>query len=241
MMRLNKFLALCGLGSRRKCESLIQAGRITVEGNIVRSLSIIVDENYQTVTVDGKKVIPPDQVVYILLNKPGGYVTTARDELRRKTVMDLLPDHIRVFPVGRLDKDTTGALLLTNDGQLAFQLTHPKFYVNKIYRVTLSKPISENHILKLRSGVFLEEGITSPCSVEIIQQDRSKIEIVLHEGRKRQIRRMLKSLGYQVMNLERIQFATLTLSNLKPGEWRYLSDQELSELKAAMLDHNGGK
>jgi len=230
MMRLNRFLALCGLGSRRKCESLIQGGRVVVDGNIIHSFSTTVDENKNIVTVDGKRVTPPDQFVYILLNKPIGYVTTTSDELGRKTVLDLLPDYLRLFPVGRLDKDSMGALLLTNDGSLAYQLMHPKFNVDKIYHVLLDKPITSEHIRKLQSGILLEEGITGPCAVKVIQNDRKRIEITLHEGRKRQIRRMLKSLGYDVVSLVRTQFATLTLSGLKPGEWRYLTDREITDL-----------
>ena len=239
MMRLNRFLALCGLGSRRNCESLILAGRVAIDGNIVQSLGITIDEKQNRVTVDGKPVVPPKEFIYILMNKPGGYVTTARDERGRKTVLDLLPDQTRVFPVGRLDKDTTGALLFTNDGHLAFQLMHPKFSVDKIYQAYLNKPIIDSHILKLQAGVQLEEGITSPCKISIKSKDRKKIEIILHEGRKRQIKRMFQVLGYQVVSLERIQFATLTSKGLQPGRWRYLTDQEASVLKSLVKGQNG--
>jgi 23S rRNA pseudouridine2605 synthase len=239
MMRLNRFLALCGLGSRRKCESLIQAGRVAIDGNIVESLGTNVDEKESIVTVDGTRISPPQKLIYILLNKPKGYVTTASDELGRTTVLDLLPDKFRLFPIGRLDKDTMGVLLLTNDGALAFQLMHPKFKVDKIYQVSLNKPINNAHVQKLQSGILLEEGVTSPCQVKIIGSDRKKIEIILHEGRKRQIRRMLKSLGYEVVNLIRTQFGTIALKKLKPGEWRYLTDQEVAELKTRVSGNNG--
>lgn len=238
MMRLNKYLAWCGFGSRRNCESLIQSGRVAVDGNIIKSLGTTVDEKKVKVTVDEKPVSPPEQSVYILLNKPIGYVTTVNDELGRDTVMDLLPDCTRVFPVGRLDKNSSGALLLTNDGELAFRLMHPRFRVDKIYRVNINKPITDRHIRKLESGIFLEEGLTNRCSVKIVQQDRKKLEIILHEGRKRQIRRMLNSLGYRVLSLERIQFATLSSSTLKAGQWRYLSDQEIKALKTLCLNSN---
>lgn len=238
-MRLNRFLALCGLGSRRKCESMIQAGRVAIDGNIIKSLSTIVDGRNNIVTVDGKRVSPPDQFIYILLNKPKGYITTASDELDRKTVLDLLPKSFRVFPVGRLDKNTMGALLLTNDGHLAFQMMHPKFNVDKLYHVSLNQPISDSHINKLQSGVLLEDGITSSCKVRVLRKDRKKIEIILHEGRKRQIRRMLQSLGYDAISLVRIQFATLTLAGLKPGEWRYLTDREIADVKAVVSGENG--
>jgi len=233
-MRLNRFLAQCGLGSRRKCESLIQAGRVAIDGIVVKSLSTIVDNSNNIVTVDGQRVSPPDIFIYILMNKPEGYVTTASDELGRKTVMDLIPKSIRVFSVGRLDKNSSGALLLTNDGQLAYRLIHPKFNVDKIYRVTLNQAIRDIHIRKLQSGVVLEDGITNPCRIKVIRNDRTQIEITLHEGRKRQIRRMLKSLGYEVERLIRIQFASLNLAGLKPGEWRYLTEKEVSELKAVV-------
>ena len=238
MMRLNRYLALCGCGSRRKCELLIQAGRVAVDGNIAKSLSTTVNELANIVTVDGKQVSPPDELTYILLNKPRGYVTTASDELGRKTILDLLPENFRLFPVGRLDKNTTGALLLTNDGHLAYQLMHPKFNVDKIYHVSLNKPVINKDIHKLQSGVLLAEGLTSPCKVKVIRKDRTKIEIIIHEGRKRQIRRMLKSLDYKVLNLSRTQFATLTLTGLKPGEWRYLTDKEIADLKATAPDYN---
>ncbi len=239
MMRLNKFLALCGIGSRRNCESLILAGKVAIDGNIVQSLSINIDEKQDHVTVDGKRVVPPQEFIYILMNKPSGYVTTARDERGRKTVVDLLPAHTRLFPVGRLDKDTTGALLFTNDGHLAFQLTHPKFSVNKVYQVFLNKPIINRHVNKLRVGVQLEEGMTGPCKVNIRSRDRKKVEIILHEGRKRQVKRMFQALGYQLVSLERIQFARLTLKGLQPGRWRYLTDQEVAVLKSLVKGQNG--
>lgn len=239
MMRLNRYLAWCGLGSRRQCESLILAGRVTVDGNVVRSLSVTIDETKNQVAIDGKRVVPPQKFIYILMNKPAGYITTARDELGRKTVLELLPDLFRVFPVGRLDKNTTGALLFTNDGQLAFQLVHPKFSVDKIYQACLNKPISDRDIVKLKTGIQLEEGVTSPCKVKVIGRDQKKIEITLHEGHKRQVKRMLKALGYQVVSLERIQFASLTLKGLQPGKWRYLTDQEVAELKSLVKGSNG--
>lgn len=238
-MRLNRYLALCGLGSRRKCESLILAGRVAIDGDIVRSLSVTIAEKQNQVTVDGKPAVPPQSLIYILLNKPGGYVTTASDELGRKTVLDLLPGNLRVFPVGRLDKDTTGALLFTNDGQLAFQLMHPKFNIDKVYQATLNRPIIKEDIRKLQSGIYLEEGRTSPCKIKILNRDSKRIEIILHEGRKRQVKRMLRTVGYRVVSLERIQFAKLTLANLQPGQWRYLTTQEISDLNSLVTGQNG--
>ena len=233
-MRLNKYLALCGLGSRRKCELLIQAGRVAVDGEIVTSLAATVDNEKNTIAVDEQVVSPPEKYTYILLNKPKGYVTTASDELGRKTVLDLVPENFRLFSVGRLDKDTTGALLITNDGQLSFQLMHPKFNVEKRYQVLLDKAITTKDVQKLQSGIKLEDGLTNLCDVKITRQDRKEIEMIIHEGRKRQIRRMLKFLGYEVQNLVRIRFATLTLAGLETGEWRNLTDQEVADLKKTL-------
>lgn len=232
MMRLNRYLALCGLGSRRKSDALIQAGLVTVNGTIVQSLSQVINEKTDRVTVAGQKISQPDRLVYLILNKPRGYVTSASDELGRKTVMQLVPNDYRVFSVGRLDKETEGALLLTNDGNLAFQLMHPSFQIDKIYHVKLNMPISQKHVRKLASGIMLEDGITHKCEVKVIGHARRKIEMTLHEGRKRQIRRMLQALGYQVTDLVRIQFASLSIKNLKPGEWRFLTDQEIARLKS---------
>ncbi len=238
MMRLNRFLAWCGLGSRRKCESFIEEGRVAIDGIVVNSLSTYVDDQKNIVTVDGKSVSPPAKYIYVLMNKPKGYVTTASDERGRKTVLDLLPDHFRVFPVGRLDKETTGALLLTNDGALAFRLLHPKFDIAKVYQVSLDKPITNQHAQKLKAGILLEDGMTSRCQVRILDEDRNKIEVILHEGRKRQVRRMLNSVGYNVIDLVRTQFASCTIANLKPGEWRYLTDQEIVKLKAIVSEND---
>jgi len=232
MMRLNRFLALCGLASRRKSEALIHAGLVAVNGTVVNSLSQTIDEKNDLVTVNGQKISQPDRLVYLLLNKPKGYVTSARDELGRKTVMHLVPDDYRVFSVGRLDKETTGVLLLTNDGKLAFQLMHPRYQIDKIYRVTLNKPITQQHIRKLMSGIVLEDGITQKCEVKVIGSDHCSIEMTLHEGRKRQIRRMMEAMGYQVIDLVRTKFASLTTTGLKPGEWRFLTNQEIARLKS---------
>ena len=238
MMRLNKYLAQCGLGSRRKCELYIQAGRVAVDGTITRSLATTIDENKNVITVDGKQIYLPHEFKYVLLNKPKDCVTTTRDELGRKTVLDLVPQEFRLFPVGRLDKDTTGALLLTNDGDLAFQLMHPRFNVDKKYQVLLNKSIIRKDIRKLQSGILLEDGLTGSCNVSVIRQDRKTIEIIIHEGRKRQIRRMLKALNYKVVHLTRTQYATLTLAGLKPGEWRYLTREEIAGLKKLTPGNN---
>ncbi len=237
-MRLNRFLAWCGLGSRRKCEDLIRAGRVAIDGQTATSLGTQIDEHHQIVTVDGKRVTPAEKFIYIVMNKPIGYITTAQDELGRKTVMQLLPDDMRVFPVGRLDKNTQGVLLFTNDGALAFQLLHPRFVINKVYEAKIDKPISTEHLRQLQSGVQLEDGMTHPCQVRILQRDRTRLELTLHEGRKRQVRRMLQALGYEVVSLIRTQFASIRVGELRPGKWRYLTEQEVRALKAMAMGNN---
>lgn len=232
MMRLNRFLAWCGLASRRKCEALIRAGRVAIDGHIATSLATQVDEQNQVVTVDGQRITSPTKFVYIVMNKPIGYVTTVQDELGRKTVMELLPNTIRVFPVGRLDKNTEGVLLFTNDGALAFQLLHPRFDIEKVYEAELDRPIRPEHVWQLQSGIQLEDGMTHPCQVKILGRDRMRVELTLHEGRKRQVRRMLQAIGYKVVSLVRTRFASVTLGKLRPGEWRYLSEQEVKALRA---------
>lgn len=230
-MRLNRYLSRCGLGARRKCELLIRSGRVAINGQLVTALGQTVDETHDVVTVDGQKVSPISDRLYILLHKPAGYITTVNDERGRRTVMSLIPSAYHVFPVGRLDKDTTGVLLLTNDGQLAYQLTHPKFNIDKIYRVELDAAITEAHVQQLQAGVMLEEGMTSPCQVQVSPRNRRRLTIAIHEGWKRQIRRMLASLGYHVVRLAREQFATLTVRGLAPGQWRLLTDREITRLK----------
>ena len=152
---------------------------MAIDGQVVTSLAITIDKEKNSVTVDGKQVSPPTLFTYILLNKPTGYVTTSSDELGRKTVLDLVPENFRIFPVGRLDKDTTGALLITNDGQLSFQLMHPRFNIEKRYQVLLNKPITNKDVQKLQSGIKLEDGLTSPCQVKISRQDRKAIEMII--------------------------------------------------------------
>ena len=230
MKRLNKFLAECGIASRRKCDVLIQAGRVAVDGKIVQFPGKSVDESSAEVTVDGRKISAATKFVYILLNKPKGYVTTVSDERGRKTVLDLVPNEARVFPVGRLDKDTTGALLLTNDGDLTYKLTHPKYNVEKVYQVLLSQAITERYVKKLQNGIMLEDGVTRPCFVKIISEDEQTVELTLMEGRKREIRRMFQALGYDVLKLKRTKFATLSLVRLSPGKWRYLTEEEIEKI-----------
>jgi len=231
MMRVNKFLAACGLGSRRACEQLVLAGQVTINSRQIVSLSELVDESADVVTVNGKRVALPAKFSYVLLHKPAGSVTTRSDELGRKTVLDLFPPEWNLFPIGRLDKNTTGVLLLTNDGDFAQRLAHPKFKMDKVYHVTVHRPVQDKEIRKLKSGIMLEDGLTRPCQARALDRTHKKLELILHEGRKRQVRRMVEALGLRVIRLARVKFAFLTVDGLKPGEWRRLTAQEIERLK----------
>lgn len=238
MMRLNKFLAHAGVASRRKCDEYIKAGLIKVNGKTVKRLGIVIDEENDTVSFKGKEVEINKQHIYVLLNKPQGYVTTASDEFNRDTVMDLIATPERIYPVGRLDYETTGLLLLTNDGELTNQLLHPNFKVRKVYRIFLDKVIRPIDLHKLQKGVILEDKMTLPCKITELRRidNRSYLEMELNEGRNRQIRKMFAMYNYNVEELERISFANLTLSGLKSGEWRYLTKTELKRLKEGLTN-----
>lgn len=233
MIRLNKYMAECGVASRRKCDDLIQRGKVRVNGVIERELGIKIDEFRDEVRLNERLIKPSVRHEYILLNKPRGYVTTTSDEKSRKTVLDLIETRKRVFPVGRLDKDTTGLLLLTDDGDLTYKLTHPKFNIDKIYQATLDTELKENDVGKLESGIRLEEGVTSECAIEFPRAgDLKLVEIRIHQGWKRQIRRMFAELGYDVLKLKRTGLAFLTLKGVKSGQWRRLTTKEVQQLKA---------
>jgi len=229
-MRLNRYLAQCGVASRRKCEAIIQSGRVQVNDVTIDSLGTLVDEFSDVVSIDGVRILPADKKIYVLLNKPEGYLSTVSDDRGRKTVCDLIPASLKLFPVGRLDLDTEGVLLLTNDGELAYRLTHPKFYIEKEYLACLDKPIAAKDLLRLEGGILLEEGMTAPCQARVLKNNRYVV-IVLHEGRKRQVKRMFASLNYQVLHLKRTKMAGLTVKGLEPGTWRYLTAAELKKLK----------
>lgn len=235
MVRLNKYLASCGVASRRACEKLISSGRVTVNGQIITSLGTRVDEKHDAVAVDGKQVRPALQRVYIMLNKPSGYVTTVRDTRGRPKVMDLVPAALRLFPVGRLDIDTEGLLLLTNDGELTHRLLHPRFKVAKKYRALLDREVGSEDLAKLKKGVALADGMSAPCQVHVTPEfpPGRVMELVLYEGRKRQVRRMFAALGYRVLMLRRLGFGPLALGDLPTGSWRELTAQEVAQLHMA--------
>jgi len=227
-VRLQVFLSHNGICSRRCAGEWIKAGRCSVNGKKVLEPSYPVDPDRAAVVLDGEKVVPRKKA-YILLNKPLGVVTTRKDRFAGKTVLDILPDRFRhLYPVGRLDKDTTGLLLLTNDGELTYRLTHPRFEIDKSYLAVLNRPLGKSDLRRLEKGVLIDEVPTAPCKIRC--RDGSTVEITLHEGRKRQIKRMFSALGYKVVELMRLKEAHLTLGTLKPGQWRSLSRPEIEGL-----------
>lgn len=232
-MRLNAYLARAGVASRRRADDLIRDGRVRVNGEIGQ-LNTVVGRR-DVVEVDGARV-ERQPLSYVLLHKPAGVVTTAHDPQGRPTVVGLVPHEPRVVPVGRLDVDTTGALLLTNDGDLAHRLAHPRYGVPKVYEADVMGSPSPDALARLRDGVELEDGVTAPARVRaLVQGDRStRLELTLHEGRKRQVRRMCEAVGHPVRGLRRVRYAGLDLEGLEPGEWRELTSGEVAALKAAV-------
>jgi 23S rRNA pseudouridine2605 synthase len=226
-MRLNAYLARAGVASRRRADELIKAGRVTVNGEPGRLNTFV--ESRDRVEVDGQAVTK-QILAYVLLHKPAGVVTTASDPQGRRTVLDLVEHESRVVPVGRLDADTTGALLLTNDGELAHRLAHPRYGVEKTYVAEVDGDPGNDALNRLRNGVELDDGVTAPARARHVAQGR--VELVLHEGRKRQVRRMLEAVGHPVLKLHRSRYASLEIDDLAPGEWRELSADEVEELRS---------
>ncbi len=222
----------CGVASRRKCEEMILEGRVKVNGVVVKELGFKVSDS-DTVEVGGKIIRKENEYVYYILNKPIGYVTTVKDQKGRKTVIELIPNDKRVFPVGRLDIMTDGLLLLTNDGDLAYQLTHPKHLVEKEYYVTVNGKVTQEQLSKLENGILLDDGLTAPAKAYIVieTKDRTTISLTIHEGRNRQVRRMIEAIGKKVLKLTRVRLCNLTLSDLPVGKYRSLSKKEVEELK----------
>lgn len=233
MERLQKIIARAGVCSRREAEKLILNGRVTVDDKIITELGTKVDSN-QKICVNGKPIEICAEKIYILLNKPRGYVSTAHDERGRPTVLDLIDVSERVYPVGRLDLNSEGLILLTNDGELTNLLIHPRFELEKTYRAKISGIITEEKLDKLRAGVELDDGLTAPAEIYLL--DKDLVEITIHEGRNRQIRRMFAAIGCDVKRLRRIKFAGLTLDGLKVGKYRFLTAEEVAELKNLVGD-----
>lgn len=233
LMPLNKFIAHAGVAARREAAEMVKKGLVKVNGGLITEPGHKVSSK-DDIRVNGKKVFLAKNLVYILLNKPKDYITTTDDPQGRKTVLDLIrqasPE--RVYPVGRLDRNTSGVLLLTNDGELAQKLTHPSHEVKKVYHVTLNKPLEKKDFEKILSGVVLEDG---PASVDVLAyadiKDKTQIGVEIHSGRNRIVRRIFEHLGYDVKGLDRVTFAGLTKKNVERGKWRYLSEKEVRDLK----------
>lgn len=236
-IRLNKYLANAGVCSRREADEFITSGAVTVNGTVVTELGTKVKRSDEVRFHDEPVTI--EKKVYILLNKPKDYVTTSDDPQQRKTVMDLVKDACpeRIYPVGRLDRNTTGVLLLTNDGELASKLTHPKFLKKKIYHVFLDKNVSTEDLQKIADGIELEDGEVHADAIEYAdERDHSQVGIEIHSGRNRIVRRIFEHLGYRVVKLDRVQFAGLTKKNLRRGDWRFLTEKEVETLRSGMFE-----
>ncbi|MCI8403513.1 MAG: rRNA pseudouridine synthase [Clostridia bacterium] len=236
IVRLQKYIAMSGIASRRGAESLISEGRVTVNGNKVTEQGIKVEIGADSVFVDGKPVKTKNKKYYIMLNKPVGYVSTAKDQFDRPTVVDIIKNDIsdvRIFPVGRLDYDTEGLLLLTNDGDFTYKVTHPKFHMEKTYIAVVKGGMTISGINKIRNGVYIDDGFkTSPAQAEILDayDGHTYVKITIHEGKNRQVRKMFEAVGNKVVGLQRIKIGNVELGNLPLGRWRHLTSYEISYL-----------
>lgn len=233
-VRLQKYLADCGIASRRKCEELILQGKVEVNNKKVTELGTKINPQKDQVKYDGKIVEEENDKVYILLNKPIGYVTTVKDQFSRDTVLDLVKVNKRIVPVGRLDMYTSGALILTNDGEFVNKLTHPKNEITKTYNVTVVGVVTKEEVKKLEEGVIIDDYKTKPAKVKILkideQKNLSRLQIVIHEGKNRQIRKMCEAIGKKVLALHRSKIGNIEVKDLKLGTWRYLTSKEVKML-----------
>nr|WP_295762682.1 pseudouridine synthase [uncultured Intestinibacter sp.] len=236
-MRINKYIALCGVASRRKAEELILAGKVKINDNIVTELSYQVDEENDVVKVDDKIIKEENKLVYILLNKPEGYITTVKDQFDRESVLDLVTDiKERVYPIGRLDYETSGLLLLTNDGDLTYKLTHPKHEVDKTYVARVKGKLTPDEIKMFKSGLKIEDYVTAPAKLKVIRYDEktnvSLLEIKIHEGKNRQVRKMCKAINHPVLRLKRTAMGKIRIGECEIGKYRYLTEDEVKYLKS---------
>lgn len=234
MIRLQKYLALCGAASRRASEKLISEGHVQVNGITVKEMGIQIDETRDQVVLDGRILRPESRKHYLAYNKPIGEVTTVSDPEGRATVMDKFRDYpVRLFPVGRLDYDSEGLLLLTNDGDMMNRLLHPSHEVDKVYWVKVSNQVTDEEIRRLKRGVMIDGRLTSPAQVRLIRRETfdTVLIITIHEGRNRQVRKMIEAIGHQVVHLKRIGFGPVSLEDLPSGYWRPLTESELQKLR----------
>ncbi|WHE08076.1 pseudouridine synthase [Thermoanaerobacterium thermosaccharolyticum] len=233
MERLQKYLAECGIASRRKCEQLILDGKIKVNGTVIKNLGIKIDPDKDIVEYDGRVVAKVQHNIYIMLNKPTGFITTVKDQFGRPSVLDIIKIKDRIYPVGRLDYNTSGLLLLTNDGDIANKLMHPKHEIDKVYIAKIRGIPDDKDLDRFRNGLLLDNRLTAKAKIEILKKinNDALVKIVIHEGRNRQIRRMCELIGHPVMTLKRIKIGDLELGNLKVGQWRYLTGEEVQYLK----------
>lgn len=232
IMRLQKYLAECGVASRRKSEELIESGKVRVNGKVAQ-IGDKINPKKDDITVSGKKIVRSKKYRYIMLHKPRGFITTMSDEMDRKCVAQLVKDvDARVYPVGRLDRESEGLLLMTNDGEFANAMTHPTKHVPKTYRVTVRPSISEEQVTKLSTGIVIDGRMTAPADVRIVKREEGRVvvEIVLYEGRNRQIRKMCDELGLEVARLKRIAVGSIKLGMLPQGKWRELTEDEVHKL-----------
>ncbi len=234
-IRLQKYLADCGIASRRKSEELIKQGQVKVNGKTITELGTKVIPNKDSVEYNGKKIELKKEYVYILLNKPIGYVTTVKDQFNRDSVLDLVKTNKRLVPVGRLDMYTSGALILTNDGDFVYKVTHPKHEIEKTYTVTIIGIVKKEEVEKLKKGVEIEDYITKPAKVKILKIDeeknQSRLEITIHEGKNRQVRKMCEAIGHKVLALHRSKIAGIDVKDIPLGKWRYLTNKEVNKIK----------
>ncbi|MGM9534173.1 MAG: pseudouridine synthase [Intestinibacter sp.] len=236
-MRINKYIALCGVASRRKAEELILNNRVKVNDKIVTELSYQVDEENDIVKVDDKVITEEQKLVYILLNKPEGYITTVKDQFDRPSVLDLVSDiKERVYPIGRLDYETSGLLLLTNDGDLTYKLTHPKHEVEKTYLARVKGKPNRNEIENFKNGLKIEDYTTAKAKLKIVKYDEKKdvsiLEIKIHEGKNRQVRKMCKAINHPVLRLKRVAMGKIRIQDCQIGKYRYLTEEEIKYLKS---------
>ena len=236
-MRINKYLASCNIASRRKSEEIILSGRVKVNSKVVTELSYDIDEKNDIVLLDDKEIKPSENLVYIVLNKPEGYITTVKDQFDRPSVLDLITDiKERIYPVGRLDYETSGLLILTNDGDLTYTLTHPKHSVYKTYMAIVKGIPTENELENFRNGLYIEDYKTAPAKIKVVKTNLEKnysiCKIQIHEGKNRKVRKMCRAINHPVLRLKRVSVGNLNIKDVEIGKYRYLTSDEIAYLKS---------